>query len=695
MSLSTQILAVRNASVHEVLRAVPGLGSVPSHEENGWVWFNLSPWDVDSETLLGAMHEFAGPVLLASLYQYEAWTLRLAGEGQLPFAICYEFSKILLDAEDDLFDLENSPFPPPPSEPLGTPLPAGDDFFQPARGEGGDKPSPVERLISTPHRLGLPVPQEVIDDLQDEKPELVTDAFADWVTDEILDALESFDIPHDVEEVEGVLLGDWVSDGELEMPEGNLPRFLICLGMTQGLVEWLDKVAEGDEGPLDELGEAQALREDLDHILRHSAKRTPQHIEDGPVDVSLRDLDLVVRVGWFCSHMVGAVIGFELPEGESLEGYPATLDWTPKGRGARTPIYPGDFLEYEEDRYDIATSLGTLPDHTRLTLWFGDDTYPVARQCYTGELTGGVWHISAASPPVSAETLRAALELAESIQRRAPLAVAGAEEFDQACKMSLETGNVEESLPRLNGNVVEGNSDALFEVAVALFRLRFAHQWDTAQVQQDEKQEAIGYFKELDEMFVRMEVPHLPELVHDGEGRKYYVPDIESMDFNDDREQALAALQRCEALALVAGYQPAGNLYCSSRPFDFMRLYLSPDRSAMLIESAGQMGMMARSLYTEFDDGTALFTTSAVNVPSVPHRGVLVRQVDDPALDKLGTEHEDGRYRLARAGRKPKVFDAALPELAKAIDRFFFRMEGKATEAPQIRSPRAGRVPQE
>lgn len=691
MSLSTHIFGVRHASVQEVLRAVPALKVVPPHEENGWVWFNLSPWDVDAEVLLAAMHEFSGPVLLASLYQFEAWTLRLAGEGQLPFGICYEFSKLLLEPEA-LLESE-SPFPPPPAEPLGEPLPLDAEFFQPEReaamraGQG----SPLEVLLATSERLGLPVPREVVEDLQEEKPDLVPDAFADWLTDEILDALETFDIPHDVEEVEGVLLGDWVSDGELEMPEGNLPRFLICLGFTHGLTEWLDKVSEGDEGPLDELGEAQALREDLDHILRHSAKRAPQPVEGGPVEVPLADLDLLVRVGWFCSHMVGAVIGFELPEGETLDAYPATLDWTPKGRGARMPIYPGDFLEFEEERKDIAGVLATLPNGSKLTLWFGDDTYPVARQCYSGMLEGGRWIIAESSPAVDAQTLREAMDLARAIQRKAALHVHNQEEFAQACAMSLETGNVEESLPTLSGSQVQGSEDALFEMAVALFRMRFRQQWDTTQVQQDERQEAIGYFEELDAMFDKMEVPHLPELIYEGEGRKYYRPNLDAMDFNEDRDQAMAALQRCEAVAVLAGFTPSGSLFCSTRPFDFMRLYLPRDRQALLIESAGQMGMMARSLYTAFSDGAIVFTTSAVNVPSVPHRGIVVRHVDDPALDKLVAEHGEGRRRLEKQGRVAVAFDDTLPSLAAAMDRFFFRMEGRAEEAPTRPGTRAGR----
>lgn len=262
--------------------------------------------------------------------------------------------------------------------------------------------------------------------------------------------------------------------------------------------------------------------------------------------------------------------------------------------------------------------------------------------------------------------------------------------------MSVDTGNVEVALPSLDGLRVNGSDDALFEVAVALFRMRFQHQWDTSQVQNDEREEAIGYYQELDAMFDKMEVPHLPELVYEGEGRRYYRPNVDAMDFNEDREQALAALQRCEAVAILAGYDPAGSLYCSTRPFDFMRLYLSRDRLSMLIESAGQMGMMARSLYSQLNEGGVLFTTSAVNVPSVPHRGVLVRLVDDPALDKLAAEHHDGLCRVAGQGLTPQPFDPALPALAKSLDHFFFRMEGRAEAPPARKGPKAPRgVPQE
>jgi hypothetical protein len=262
------------------------------------------------------------------------------------------------------------------------------------------------------------------------------------------------------------------------------------------------------------------------------------------------------------------------------------------------------------------------------------------------------------------------------VQRNEPLTVASREEFEQACEISLQTGNIEEGLPTLDDLTVVGSEDSRIEIAVALFRLRFAAQWDTAAVQQDEMKEAIGYYEELDEFFDRMSVPFKPEVIFAGEGRNYHEPELDRMDFNGNRARALQALERCADLARHAGYQPAGALLCTTHPFEFVRLNLNKDRTVLLVELVSQLGGVARELYTEFQSGTVLITSSSQRRYSLPHRGVLARSVDDPAIDRLTREHEAGLRHLGAQAGPLKTFGATLPEIAEAIERIFFRIEG-------------------
>lgn len=683
MSMTLQVFAVRNATRAEVLQVLPELKSADGHEENGWAWFLVSAWEAPSDRLVEALGALPGPALLATLHDYECWTLRLHGEGRMPFGVCYEFGRLLLDDSGESSEHSLIREPLPPETPLDVAVPPGDSFFAPPWGaEKSTGAATLGMFLETPDRLGFPFPEELASTLRREKPEDAIDSLIEWLADEIIDALEEFGIPHDTDEVDAVLLGDSVTDGELDTPEGNLPRLLIAVGITESWTAWLAEAESDEGGPLDELGEAQALREDLNHILRHSAKRAPQPLRGTPILLAFEDLDFLVRVGWFCSHMVGAAIGFELPPSHVLEQYPYALDWTPKGRGARTPIYPGDFLEFQEDRNAITKVLASLPEETVLTLWFGDDTYPVARQCYTGPIERGVWRIEASTPDLDADVLRDALAFARAIQRGEPLRVKDLDEFKEACNISLMTGNVEDALPRLNGLTIAGNEEARVEIAVALFRIRFHAQWDTEDIQKDEMREAIGYFEELDELFGKMVIPFKPTLILEGNGRHFHEPDLIRMDFDGNRERALQAMERCAALVRAAGYEPCGTLFCSSHPFEMMRLYLRPERDALLVEVIGQLGAVSRDMYSRLEGGLMLLTTSSARRQSLPHRGVLVRRVDDPSVDKLRQDHEDGLRRLAPQSGNPVPFPTALTELAQSVEDLLFRMEGEG-QLPQ------------
>jgi hypothetical protein len=681
MAISYHVFAARNSTPAEAAAAVPMLKDLTPHVEHGWVWYQVPPWDLNANALADLMARLPGPVLLATLHDYECWTLRLHAQGHMPFAICFEFSRLLLDDGPPADYPDEALYVPPDA--LADSAYVDDPYFFSLSPSSQGAMATVEELAKRPAQLGMPLPDEVIADLKAEPSEEVIDALLEWTCDEILDALETFGIPHDPDEVDAILLGDAVSDTELETPDANLPRLLVALGITEEAADWVARVSDGDFGPLDELGEARALREDLRHILAHSTKERPQPLEGGPIRLPIDDLDLLVRVVWCCSHMVGCAIGFDLPRGQSLEGFPLAFDWMPKGTGARTALYPGDFLESEEDRRALSRVLRSLPEGTELTLWFGDDTYAVARQCYAGVRDGDDWVLDSAAPPISAANLKRAMDFTRLLQRGLPLTVESVEEFEAACDLSVQTGNTERALPSLDGLTVAGDEDGRFEIAVSLFRLRFKDIWDTTAVQHDEETEAAGYFGELQQMFGRMAIPVEGEPIFQGEGRDYYRPDMDGMNFDGKRDMALAALERSKAAIETRSFEYREDLFCSSHPFEFLRIYTSPDRRSLLMESVGQLGVGYRGVVSDLAGHGILLTTTAFNRASMPHRGVMVRRADDPALDTLYAEHQQGLERLARRGVLPSELPASPEALHAFVEHYYFRIEGNRNDAPQ------------
>lgn len=693
MSISYHVFAARNTTPEQAAEVIPALQGLPCHVEHGWVWYQVPPWDFTADALADAMAGLPGPVLLATLHDYDCWTLRLHGEGQLPFAVCFEFSRLLLDDEPDDPLQEVRDHLSTPEEPIAGSLQFEDAYFSTRSAKAtGKVEDAIAALLQRPAELGLPVPEDIAEELRSENPDEIVDAFLEWICDEILDALDEYGIPHDPDEVDAVLLGDAVSDMELEAPDGNLPRLLLALGLTEDVADWVARLSEGDEGPLDELGEAKALRADLEHILANSSKGKLVPLEGGPLSLELDDLDLLVRVGWLCSHMVGCAIGFELPPGHTLDDFPLAFDWTPKGAGARTALYPGDFLELEEDRSEILKVLKGLPDGTQITLWFGDENYKVARQCYAGPRMNGLWHITECSPSVEGGVLREALGFARILQRNEPLLVHSREEYDAACALSARTSGGIQALPELEGLTIVGDDDARFEIAVSMFRLRFQDTWDTSKVQGDEQQETVGYLGDLHDMLERMAIPFREPALFEGAGRMYYSPDIEAMDFDGKRDTALLALERSRERVLSQGYRLVGDLFCVAHPFEFMRLYRSPDGIALLIEAVGQLGVGYRHLYSNLGGTGALLTTTAPNRASAPHRGLLVRQADEAALEALDGEHREGLELLARKGISPAVLPNTVEALCPLIEDLYFRMEGVSPEAPATDGVRLPRI---
>jgi len=179
-----------------------------------------------------------------------------------------------------------------------------------------------------------------------------------------------------------------------------------------------------------------------------------------------------------------------------------------------------------------------------------------------------------------------------------------------------------------------------------------------------------------------MAVPFKPTVILEGKGRRYHEPDLLRMDFDGNRDRAMQAMERCAALVRAAGYDPAGTLFCSAHPFELMRLYLRPERTTLLLEIIGQLGAVSRDMLTRFENGLMLLTTSSARRKSLPHRGVLIRLVDDPAIEKLRQEHEEGIRRLAPLAGAPLPFSPALAELAQGIEDLLFRMEGEG-QLPQ------------
>ncbi len=174
------------------------------------------------ETLLA----LEAPALLLSVEDSGVWDLEVMNGRREPFRCRYE------------------------SHILGTTLTAEEDDYE----------RDYDWNISSLHDLLPWLSRSALSNLMEDLKRLsyaeVVQEVCAQQAEAIVKALESFGIPCDKNKVSAVLMGTSVTDGEWFSELGNLPRFLIALGIQGAVVEWFEGQTAHAEEPLAEADEA-------------------------------------------------------------------------------------------------------------------------------------------------------------------------------------------------------------------------------------------------------------------------------------------------------------------------------------------------------------------------------------------------------------------------------------------------------
>ncbi|MEW6367845.1 MAG: hypothetical protein AB1714_24715 [Acidobacteriota bacterium] len=132
---------------------------------------------------------------------------------------------------------------------------------------------------------------------------------------------------------------------------------------------------------------------------------------------------------------------------------------------------------------------------------------------------------------------------------------------------------------------------------------------------------------------------------------------------------------RADEEAAAMGWSLMGNLVSGVSPKTLMRVYSRPAGPAALVMYFTPFGPAGRDLFTAFEDGFSLTSTTTLGFQEDdPGKKILRRRVRDAALDRLHAIHEEGVQmhevvNSTRASPTPRSLDAR----ARVIDAFLDR----------------------
>lgn len=215
----------------------------------------------------------------------------------------------------------------------------------------------------------------------------------------------------------------------------------------------------------------------------------PISIAGGPVPHPIAKLNHVFRIPWYCDRSVDAEVILEYPDGVTPEPWPDLDEAFEVIDGLQRHIrFPED-----HDCFDIVTELihmvelEGLPDGCRVELLChanGPD-YSGGNHRYGGVVEGGMWSIDAAFPPVRADALNQALQLALESDR-----CEGFHMTDPAEARIVDSCASKEFLIQVQGDrlMIVADEDNRFDpdllgylvLGLRVFCSRFADVWDTA-----------------------------------------------------------------------------------------------------------------------------------------------------------------------------------------------------------------------
>lgn len=554
---------------------------------------------------------------------------------------------------------------------------------------------------------GVQLPEDVIENMRQQPHRAHYTAFMAH-GQQIVDALDDFGLEFDREEMLEMLTVGPLTELERDSDIGNMPRFLQALGIDgvfreatetdpdSALDEGLEQQHQGvppdwakyppgnlfkkveslmEKCELDEIagGPVQVTQVALLHLLAHSC------CEDPVTFVTMEYADESVRPNqsWM-----------ELPEFESRQNGPQFQCCF------ESPSHWWFHVEDREDLqlHDLTEAVGTPPAGTRIELVFV--VSGLAEHChrYWGVYTDQGLELHRAYPKVTAAILTEALELVDQVFETTPIRFNSQDE-ENAVRRTYQRS--QDEIPRIRNRKIMPEAGSRSDVVQTLLFKRFEERgpWDIAGARKlveegwewfdkivnpdadEQEDEALdsdeacqedskfaSMLKQMSEAVEEMKqariVPHGNEVVYEGRTGQFLRASMADLEHVSEDQ-----LAEHDAKMAELGFQFIGDFVGDAdQRQEISRCYVGQQAVALLghRNENNQLGWADVSdgavlvdfsqgtveFHTDFEDGTALVTTSIDATSSKPEAGVYVRAYEEVAVRKLWEKHLDGIERF-------------------------------------------------
>lgn len=241
MATRIHIVGARNCSRKEFENAFRGIGPLRADCANGWLSARFSVWVVEEVAIDDCLRRLPGPGLRITSEDACRWHLRLFKQGETPYLSCHPFGSLIREDQGRL--------PEPAHVPSKALRKRWADLISPSshnpsrNKDAWRNPDSDEQrtrngmdgiaafLFDMRTWFRTPLPRERVEQwLALPYCDAMT-AFFEWQAQDITDALIRFGIPMQREAVEATLTGENLSALQFETDLGNMPRFLLDLGL--------------------------------------------------------------------------------------------------------------------------------------------------------------------------------------------------------------------------------------------------------------------------------------------------------------------------------------------------------------------------------------------------------------------------------------------------------------------------------
>ena len=621
-----------------------------------WIWARASVWDVAGEDLDRGLAKLPCPTLRATTVDGALWELRLQGPDNEPAAMTHHFALLAPEMADEFEDYEEV-------QEL-----AEDGWIEEQQVAALAKLSPAEAM------------EKVQQDSQTH----------------ILEAVAALGLPGKSDELRAVLDGSSVTPEELEWDIGNLARFLAALGIEGPFDDWRQEIEDQRSQEADRLrAAAERPPEDLVLPLEQALEGVePQPLKGGPAVVRLEHL---IHLPWSCNKEITAGVRVTLPGGQQAPevdaaAYPEVeIVQTPTslrigahdfGRGATylelcAEIQPllealpdGSVVELlcaevAEEVMDQgpAGQLANLPPEVReqlkAAMQLEIEVNTAGNHLYSGVLRHGAWEVSAAHPAASRKDLEQACALFAAACQGEALPVTD-EEAAGVQKATKKDIFMEDDPIIHQEGALSLESEPFRHLAALVFRQRFRHVWDVDQAEAAEQElwdsvsdDPLG------------EEPELGEILLHGSWSTFHHGTMEGWQRITAKEMATMDAQMKDL-----GLEPLGDLVAASVGNIVLRGYGASGATLYGTWMVGVFDTRVVDLFTTFEQGGSLTTTSNPVVLSDKDTGVFKQSFAAASPDKLYQQHQQKLEELTKQGRTPTEAEPDLIALARSIDQF-------------------------